>query len=416
MRPPVVTARLVTRATLPLLCLLAVAPAAGAGPYEIPARWTEPAGSGAAGMDFRFTRIESHTDAGTVILGDSVVLWIRQGRPFVTLAWSEGGYVVKGAADRALAIVADRKAVFAGRRPSSSDPGSYENFLLERSGSEWREVAGPRDENGKWSIVELAARSDGTLFALLGGRAGASRLVMRAGDESWRSFDPPLARPDATIQDLCMDGEDGLWLAIASPGKNGAGRRGFLLGHVRGMWRTFVPPPPEGRPERWNMARLACSGGLASLWALGHRGDGGGSVLWQRSSDGWKMHESRDLETTSGKAACTELSSLATDGKGRAAVACHKGKARTDSVLMWEGNRWREQALPAVPAAAHYQVGDMAFGADGTLWAISGVSGGATTGRGRGLILGFEDGVWRERGFAWSRLRQRLLGLLGGLL
>ncbi len=57
----------------------------------------------------------------------------------------------------------------------------------------------------------------------------------------------------------------------------------------------------------------------------------------------------------------------------------------------------------------------LALGSKGEGWAVANRWANAIKPESHGILLHFANGVWQQRGWAWSPLRQRWFGLLGGL-
>jgi len=239
----------------------------------------------------------------------------------------------------------------------------------------------------------------------------------------WAKFDPPLP-PEFRPRSLCST-DNGVLLLLA------AGARVVTVtydGQHLGPLKTL--PAPQGAPYGWETARLLCRGNDAWLAgevlvdpskALSLIG-GRRPVLFRLSglSDGgWS--EFVDLPPADGTNADGTLSSpsleaMAFDPAGRLWLGYFALTPRsTGPLYRLDGDTWHRFDLPPVPEVRYYQVFDLAFDDKGEGWAVANRWANAIKPESHGILLHFANGVWQQRGWAWSPLRQRWFGLLGGL-
>ena len=420
-------------------CTALILPATASGaPYEIPARWVEEAGlKAAAGSEFGFQGIGYFKGLGILVSSDALLLRIDDsGSPHVTLGLDD-----LAAGESPAAAWSPQAELFLGL--SGGELENRRGFLLVNRNSDWQRIAGPRIDDAPrgWRFTHLEFSGDGTLWAVVRnralGRSPSGRLGLAAmqwlariytyDGKAWTESPLPLPFTHTAVSDLCSDGEGLPWLVATAYNSDRAGAvvssHAMVMHHRGGIWRTFVPPAPKENSLRWQLESIACrpSGGP---WLLGHFKAkpaeaapgmlGWASFVYERTPEGWRRHLGAKAEGSGPD--CRGVRALAIDEGGKAWAACSSGYKESDRVVRFEGSGWVETPLPRLPSARYYHLRGIAFDGRGRGWAFTNVGGDAETGSLRGVLLGRQaQGDWQEKGWNWSRMRQRWFGLVGAL-
>lgn len=378
---------------------VAILSAAGCvtAPYSTPAHWVQDESDYApVGRDFTFYGMHFTSPDEGWIVGGPFFLHIKDGAPSV-VAVKEAflGVTMTGPAE---AWASGVRVTRDGRELRSA------GLVWTLRDGKWTESALPAVDERDWLLGSIAFTSLGegwatgsyflenTTYPLLfhfDGSSWARDGSIRSAGRLW------------TFTEVCVGPDDATWAVGWKRRSPGEPRQLLAATRVGSEWREIPIPVPEETADEAIFASVSCfAGGLvAGGWTgrdffdLFSRG-----VLW--TYDGtWKV-----LELPAHLADRTPSALFATSS---ADVWIALSSSWT---IPWVGARflhyvagsgWEEIPGPVLPEGrtTGYDVRAMQFTSPSTGWAIANDSDGP--GLVRGLVLQYENGVWRSRNWNW---------------
>lgn len=429
--------------------------AMAAGPYEIPAEWTDDTHRlNPVGVDFAFDAIEYVPRLGVMVYGDHLLLRIEHGEPFVTLGIAPRDDDAPPLRYGSAALLADGGRLMTRTSVHSESGGARvrETRVVRFDADEAveRDFRFPLPSEGTaWTSIRLFTDADGQIFAYAGrGRPAAvadaredvwpaleQRFYRLAGGEheEWEEL-PPLDPALVSATDACF--VDRSLVVVGSRIEKDADgtvtvRRGVTAELAAGRWSLSELPSP-GDTAAWSMTGLRCGRTRDRVYALavtpapgqtiGERQLRGAPGLYRFDGSKWQLL-SLPAREADASAQARRVTALALDGGGALWLSYASDSERSASLHRYDGGVWTPVSLPRAPEVAFYSLSGLAFDDDGNGWAIANRDGNSTVPESHGILLGYDgtarDAVagseWRLRGWRWNPLRQRWLGLLGNL-
>jgi len=445
-----------TSARLPSILLLSAAlllvtslyppTPATAGPYEIRAEWSEATDRlTPAGVDFAFDAIEHVPRLGVMIYGGQLLLRVEHDEPFVTLGIAALHDTPAPVRYGSTAPLPDGSRLLTRTTVSVKSGVAVRRtrvVRLDAAGRREKTFAFPAPSKGKvWTIIRLLTDADGQVFAY-GGRApprmvpinftevspALEQRFYRYTNGDWEEL-PHLDPHTVSATDACF--VDGALFAVGGRIENDAKgkttlRRGVVAKLEHGHWTALELDSPGAAPA-FSMTGIRCGRARDRVYALatqaapgqsiGHTYLRGPQALLRFDGGSWRRLA---LPQPAAGEPAPRVTALTLDRGGApwVAFAADRSSGKTGALYRYEGDSWTRAELPAVPEVSFYSLTGIAFDDDGNGWAIANRDGNATRPESHGILLVYDGNPrneWKLRGWRWSPLRQRWLGLLGNL-
>ncbi len=389
----------------------AVATAALAEPYTLPAHWVEDAEyfKPAAG-DFAFDALSFSSATEGWIVGHPFLLHVIGNRLELTVVddkqtWLSGisfpvsgeGWV-SGRADRA---GKSEGVLWRHKDNAWTAWGTSDLFTPNNHGWGIRDVFFPNQAEG-WGI--------GTQYPGPDGRIGT--LLFHFDDGHWQA-DPSMRAEGRlwSFAKMCSDQSGQNWAVGTKRQTTDSPQRALLAARAGGNWREVpVSDLVDGEEDTiLNQASCVTNGLVVAGWTGKFHDSNSQRGVVLTYTESWRRVL---LPDHLGHYVPGALAANSADDFWVAATCVGPTGRCSPLFLHFSGGEWQEVPPPVLPGGrvARYSFSGMQFPSPDSGWAIANDVGGYAM---FGLIFHYQNGVWRLRNWSWHFWHDRWFGLLG---